>query len=226
MRMKGARDVIINVGGARLFYEKSGTGPPIVLLHGNGEDHHIFDKLSVKLEKDFTVYAVDSRNHGQSEKTSDYSYNTMAEDIYRFITVLKLGKVGLIGFSDGAITSLILAMNHGESIRKMALLGINLKPDDFTEESYAFVKDTYEKTQDPLFKLMLEEPNIELDAVKDVNIPVLVIAAENDIYKPEMFTNLVGALPNATLKIMSGHEHDSYIIGQDLLYPDFIRFFV
>jgi pimeloyl-ACP methyl ester carboxylesterase len=217
--------MIIHVNDTTLFYEKSGNGSPMILLHGNGEDHHIFDKLSAKLENDFTIYAIDSRNHGQSGKTSDYSYNTMAEDIYGFAKALNLGRIDLIGFSDGAIIGLILAMHHGETVGKMALLGVNLKPDDFTEESYRFVKDTYEKTKDPLFKLMLEEPHIELDAVKSVNIPVLVIAAENDIYKPETFTDLVDALPDATLKIMGGHEHDSYIIGQDLLYPDFIQFF-
>jgi pimeloyl-ACP methyl ester carboxylesterase len=149
----------------------------------------------------------------------------MADDIYRFIEVLKLGRVGIIGFSDGAVIGLILAMNHIETVSKMALLGVNLKPDDFTEKSYRFVKDTYERTKDPLFKLMLEEPNIELDAVKGVNIPVLVIAAEKDIFKPETFTNLAAALPDAALKVMDGHKHDTYINGQDLLYPDLISFF-
>ncbi|MDR1516163.1 MAG: alpha/beta hydrolase [Synergistaceae bacterium] len=217
--------MIVETGGVSLFYERRGAGSPLILLHGNGEDHHIFDKISEKLENDFTVYAVDSRNHGESEKTADYSYNTMALDIYRFIGVLKLGRVNIAGFSDGAIVSLILAMNHSETVRKMALLGVNLKPDDFTETSYQFVKETYEETKDPLFKLMLEEPNIELDAVKSVNIPVLVIAAENDIFKPETFTDLANALPDAALKIMAGHEHESYITGQDLLYPDLLSFF-
>jgi pimeloyl-ACP methyl ester carboxylesterase len=133
--------------------------------------------------------------------------------------------VDLVGFSDGAIVGLILAMNHGETVRKMALLGVNLKPEDFTEESYRFVKDTYEATKDPWFKLMLEEPHIELDAVRGVKTPVLLIAAEHDIYKPETFTNLVAALPDATLKIIDGHEHNSYIVGQDLLHPDLIDFF-
>jgi pimeloyl-ACP methyl ester carboxylesterase len=203
----------------------SGTGPPMILLHGNGEDHHIFDRLSAKLESDFTVYSVDSRNHGQSEKTGVYSYDIMAEDIYRFIETLRLGRTALVGFSDGAIVSLILAMNYGESVSGMALLGVNLKPDDFTEESCRFVKDAYERTKDPLFKLMLEEPHIELDAVRGVDVPVLVVAAGNDLYKPETFTNLVSALPDATLKIMERHEHDSYIVGQDLLHPDLVRFF-
>jgi pimeloyl-ACP methyl ester carboxylesterase len=153
-----------------------GEGPPLILLHGSGEDHHIFDKLSLKLENHFTLYLVNSRN-------------------------------------------------HGEAVDKMALLGVNLKPGDFTEESHKFIKDSYEETKDPLFKLMLEEPDIELDAVRGVGIPVLVVAAENDIFKPKTFTDLAGALPGATLKIMEGHEHDSYIVGQDLLYPDLLRFF-
>ncbi|MDR1378216.1 MAG: alpha/beta hydrolase [Synergistaceae bacterium] len=217
--------MILKVNGTTLFYEKTGTGSPMILLHGNGENHHIFDKVSAKLENDFTVYSVDSRNHGQSEKTSEYSYSVMAEDIYRFIEVLELKPVDLIGFSDGAIVALILAMNHGETVNKMALLGVNLNPEDFTEESYQFVKGTYENTKDPLFKLMLEEPHIELDEVKSVSIPILLVAAENDIFKPETFTNLAHVLPGATLKIIDGHDHESYIVGQDLLYPDFIEFF-
>ncbi len=217
--------MLINVNGISLFYETSGNGEPLFLLHGNGEDHHIFDVLVNKLSSDFTVYAIDSRNHGQSEKTDDYSYETMAKDVYSFIKEMHLGQVNIIGFSDGAIISLILAMEHKESLRKMALLGVNLKPDDFTEESYQFVKETYEETGDPLFKLMLEQPNIELDAVRNVNIPTFLIAAENDIYKPETFDKLLSALPDATLKIMKGHEHDSYIVGQDILYPDFVQFF-
>jgi pimeloyl-ACP methyl ester carboxylesterase len=215
----------IDVNGTGIFYGKNGSGRPMILLHGNGEDHHIFDKLSEKLKDDFTLYAIDSRNHGHSEKTGDYSYMTMAKDVYAFIEALRLNDVNIIGFSDGAIIALLLAMNHGETIRKMALLGVNLKPGDFTEESYNFIKETYEETKDPLFKLMLEEPNIELDDVRNVRVPALLIAAENDIYRPETFTNLLNALPNAALKIMPGHEHDSYIIGQDLLYPDFISFF-
>lgn len=214
------------VNNIELAYEKLGKGDPLILLHGNGEDHHIFDEITKKLENNFTIYSIDSRNHGESTKTEDYSYETMAKDIYSFIKTLNLGKVNIVGFSDGAIISLILAMNQGECIDKMALLGVNLKPDDFKEESYQFVKETYEETKDPLFKLMLEQPNIELDDVKTVTIPTLVIAAEHDIFKPELFIDLTNALPNAELVIMKGHAHDSYIVNQDILYPDLVKFFI
>ncbi len=216
----------VMVNNIELAYEKLGKGDPLILLHGNGEDHHIFDEITKKLENNFTIYSIDSRNHGESTKTEDYSYETMAKDIYSFIKTLNLGKVNIVGFSDGAIIALILAMNQWECINKMALLGVNLKPDDFKEESYQFVKETYEETKDPLFKLMLEQPNIELDDVKTVTIPTLVIAAEHDIFKPELFIGLTNALPNAELVIMKGHAHDSYIVNQDILYPDLVKFFI
>jgi len=214
----------ITVNGISLFYETTGEGSPLLLLHGNGEDHTIFNELAAKLATSFTVYAIDSRNQGQSQKTDDYAYEAMTEDFYAFIQTLGLGEVDLVGFSDGAIIGLMLAMKHGEVIRKMALLGVNLKPDDFTEDSYQYVKETYEETKDPLFKLMLEQPYIELDDVRNMATPTLLIAADNDIYKPDSFTRLAEVLPNAKLKIMSDHDHGSYIINQDILYPDLIQF--
>ncbi len=216
----------VTVNNIELAYEKFGNGEPLILLHGNGEDHHIFDTITKKLQNNFTIYSIDSRNHGESTKTEDFSYETMAKDIYSFINTLKLGKVNIVGFSDGGIISLILAMNQSECIRKMALLGVNLKPGDFKEDSYRFIKDIYEETKDPLFKLMLEQPNIELADVKAVTIPTLVVGAEHDVFEPELFVNLANTLPNAELKIMNGHEHDSYIVNQDILYPDLLNFLI
>ena len=215
----------IDVNGISIFYETRGSGSPLILLHGNGEDHHIFDKLADRLAADYTVYALDSRNHGQSQNTDDYSYETMAEDTGCFIQALGLDRPGLVGFSDGAITGLLLAMKQPRAISRLALLGINLKPDDFTEECYQYVKDTYQETKDPLFKLMLEQPCIELEDVRTVDVPVLLVLAEHDLFRPETFPALASALPNAQLKIMAGHDHDSYIANQDLLYPDLTAFF-
>ena len=56
--------MFIELNGVRLFYEKRGEGRPLVLVHGNGEDHNIFDQALLLLEKRFCCYAVDSRCHG------------------------------------------------------------------------------------------------------------------------------------------------------------------
>ncbi|MGL5041881.1 MAG: alpha/beta fold hydrolase [Culicoidibacterales bacterium] len=215
----------IAVNGITLFYEKTGMGDPLLLLHGNGEDHRIFSPLIKKLEQHFSVYAIDSRNHGKSTKTTDYGYKTMAQDIEAFIHELDLGRVRILGFSDGAITGLTMALKNQELISKMALLGVNLKPSDFRDQTHAFLKRTYDQTKNPLVKLMLEEPQIEMDDLKEVNIETLVIAAQSDIFKPEVFVNIVEALPKGELLIMEGHQHNSYISGVDILAPNLLSFF-
>ncbi|MDR2878313.1 MAG: alpha/beta hydrolase [Fusobacteriales bacterium] len=215
----------IKVNGITLEYSKKGTGEPLVLLHGNGQDHHIFDKLAEKLKKKFTVYAIDSRNHGKSSMTDDYSYETTAEDVFSFINALEPGGVFLAGFSDGGVIGLFLALKYPAVIRKMALLGVNLKPSDFKKSCYEYVKKEYKKTKNPLFKLMLEEPNIELERLAGINIPSLIIAGENDIFYKKTFTNVAETMPYAELMILKGHNHDSYITGSDLLYPELSSFF-
>ena len=214
----------ITVNQVCLDYEISGEGAPLLLLHGNGEDKHIFDAIAPKLAKHFTVYAIDSRNHGLSRNTDDFSYQAMTLDIIEFITALGLGRVCLAGFSDGAVTGLMLAIQRPELVEKLALLGVNLSPGDFTPDSLEFVKATYEQTHDPLFKLMLEQPDIALEQAAQVAHPTLIVAGEQDVFKPETFTNLAGAMPNARLVIMKGHDHGSYIIGSDVLYSELIGF--
>ncbi len=209
----------INVNNITLNYLVKGNGNPLILLHGNGEDLQIFDKLVSKLEKQFTVYAIDSRNHGGSTRTEDFTYETMAEDIHQFIEKLELKHVSVIGFSDGAIISLLLILKYPETFDRMVLLGVNLKPTDFKLEIYNSIAEEYEKTQDPLFKMMLEQPNIELDDLKDINTPTLVIGAEDDLYYEDSFQNIVNAMSNAVLKIIKGHDHGSYVVNNDILYP-------
>lgn len=214
----------LKANGIDLFYKKSGNGAPLLLLHGNGEDHTIFDALSEKMQKHFTIYAIDSRNHGQSSKTTDFSYQTMAEDISQFITALDLKDVSIVGFSDGAIIATMLELEHPNTFKHMVLLGINLKPSDFKEENLAYLSAEYEKTKDPLLKLMLEEPNIELSSLKAINTHTLVVRAEDELFDDALYTEIVNTMPNAQLLIMENHSHDSYVVNSDTLFNHLIVF--
>lgn len=215
----------IRINNISLFYTKSGAGPPIILLHGNGEDHSIFSELAAKLAAYYTVYSVDSRNHGQSNITDDYSYETMSKDIYEFIKALSLDPVNIVGFSDGAIIALLLAIKHNDCLLKMALLGANLKPEDFYEDILNEIQEEYEKTHAPLLKLMLEQPSIELDELTNIETPTLLVSAEDELFKPELYQSLLNSLKNSVHKIMSGHTHDSYISHNDILFSDLYAFF-
>jgi pimeloyl-ACP methyl ester carboxylesterase len=194
------------------------------MLHGCTEDRHIFDALVPGLAERFTVFALDSRNHGESEKTSDYSYATMADDLLAFTDALGLAPADAVGFSDGAIVALLAAMKRQGSFRRLALLGVNLKPSDLNEAGTDFLRKLYDETGDPRLANTFVEPNIELADAAKVDLPVLVVGAENDIFRPELFTELAGALPRAELVIMHGHDHISYVVDRDLLLPDLLRF--
>jgi pimeloyl-ACP methyl ester carboxylesterase len=214
----------IQVNGTFLHYAKSGSGSPLILLHGSGEDHHIFDAIAPRFAEHFTVYAIDSRNHGESGKTNQYSYNVMAEDVYQFIQAMNLDKPDILGFSDGAINALILSLNHGDAVGKIALLGVNLHPDDFKPEMFDFIKTLYSE-DDPLFKLLITEPNIELSSLAGITNPTLVAAGENDLFYPELFQNIASTIPGAVLIIMGDHNHISYIVDTDIFYPYAMAFF-
>lgn len=214
----------IQVNNITLNYNKTGKRNPLILLHGNGEDLHIFDKLTNKLKKDYTIYAIDSRNHGESSKTDDYSYESMSQDILCFIKELQLKDVSIVGFSDGAILGILLTMEHKNLFRKMVLLGPNLKPTDFKKNEYNYLMNEYKKTNDPLLKLMLEQPDIELEELKKIKTPTLVVAGQYDIFYRKVFTDITNTIPGAQLKIMKGHDHASYIIDTDILYSDLKEF--
>ena len=76
------------VNGLKLFYHKEGSGRPVILLHGNGEDHTIFDVAIRDLARSYTVYALDSRAHGKSDPVPSLTYREMAEDVAAFILSL------------------------------------------------------------------------------------------------------------------------------------------
>ncbi|EUJ28040.1 hypothetical protein MFLO_12796 [Listeria floridensis FSL S10-1187] len=216
----------ITVNQIELFYQKSGNAPQsVLLLHGNGEDHHIFDPLSEKLAADFTVYALDSRGHGASERTSDFSYEAMAQDISQFIAKLGLAPCSLIGFSDGGITALLLAARHPELVTKIAVLGANLSPADFKKKELEQLKEDYQKTHDPLIHLMLTEPNLKKTDLQQIKAEALILAGEKDVFYRKTFYTIAKTIKQSKLHILAGHNHDSYIVQNAMLYPELKAFF-
>lgn len=216
----------IEVNDIELSYVKEGVGKPLILLHGNGEDHTIFMPLTARLKEYFTVYALDSRNHGESSKTDDYSYETMAEDIYQFVQKMNLEEVSILGFSDGAIIAVLMELTHLGLFHRMALLGINLHPSDFKEDCLAYIKNEYEETKDPLMLLMLQQPDISLKSLSAIQTPTLVVRAEDELFRDSLYEEIVQTLPHAQLLIMEGHDHGSYIINSDALFENLFRLLV
>lgn len=212
--------------GVTLYYEKMGEGPALILLHGNGESHHSFDAVAPVLAEHFTVYGVDSRGQGKSSHQGEpLTYEQMAEDTDLFIQSLQLSDVSIMGHSDGAITALILGMQKKEYLSHLILLSINLNTVDLTQETKDLIDDLYEESGcSPLVELMLDEPDILHDDLRQVTVPALVVAGDNDILVTADYAEIAGYLPVSQLYIVPGANHMDFLIGTDRIAPEVIRF--
>ncbi|MBR0428260.1 MAG: alpha/beta hydrolase [Clostridia bacterium] len=208
----------IQVNNVKLYYEEYGSGQPIILLHGNQETHEIFDKLINKLKDNYKVYAIDSRCHGKSENPKEISYNLMCDDIINFIKVLNIEKPILYGFSDGGIIGLLIAIKETNLLSNLIISGANITPDVFTFFDNLITKLFYFFTRSKYIKMMLDEPNIPLEDLHKITIPVHVLAGEKDVIKYEHTKLIADNISNSTIEIIKGEKHGSYIIHSDKIY--------
>ena len=104
---------------------------PVLMLHGNGEEHGIFGQvIDAVCASGRPVVAVDSRAQGKSTRgTAELTYELMADDALAALAALGFGKAHLLGFSDGAIEALIIARDHPELALSLLSIGANLSPD-------------------------------------------------------------------------------------------------
>ena len=202
----------ITVNGMELYYEVVGSGTPLIMVHGNGETHEIFDKAAELLSKRFTCYLLDSRGHGRSQKVAEYHYADMAEDVYQFIQALHLEHVTYYGFSDGGIIGLLLASEHPDLLDRMILSGANTRPDAVRKWLATVFRIVNRIHRNPLFELMLTEPHITKEQLQSIQTPTLVLAGSKDLVVEEDTRFIATNIPNATLKILDGEGHASYIV--------------
>ena len=205
----------ITVNNVNLYYEVAGSGAPLVMVHGNGETHAIFDKALPLLAEHFTCYLLDSRGHGQSQPVTEYHYADMAEDVFQFIQALHLEHVTYYGFSDGGIIGLLLAAKHPRLLEKMVISGANTRPDAVVKLIVRLFKVINFLHKNPLFELILTEPHITKEQLQAIETPTLVLAGSKDLVLEEDTRFIAKSIPNATLRILPGESHTSYIVHKE-----------
>ena len=218
-------DKYVEVNGLRLHYAEAGEGRPIVLLHGNGEDHNLFEtEIGQLVAAGYRVYAPDSRGHGKNEPLTEYHYADMAEDVYQFIRTLGLEKPALYGHSDGGIIALLLEISHPGTLGVMAVSGTNLSPEGIISSFIEEFTELNEKKPDPLITLMLTEPHIDPAELRKITIPVLVTVGDDDLILPEETEKLSENLVNSVTVVVEGADHGSYIVGSPVMGEMLVRF--
>lgn len=121
------------INGVDLYYEVEGEGPPVLLLHGGFCSLESLRAQFDALAPDYTVLAYERPGHGRSaDIDGPFAYPRDVADAVAFLDALGLEQVRVVGYSDGAIIGLLLALEHPDRVRSLVAISANLDPSAFT----------------------------------------------------------------------------------------------
>ena len=194
-----ARKIVRLYGEARLFCERT------------------------ELAGSFTCYAVDSRCHGQSGGSGALHYRDMAADMLAFLDELDLRDAIFYGFSDGGIVGLMTAART-DRVTALITSGANTNPTAVKLSLRLMIRGMYFFKKDPKLELMLTEPHISPESLRQIACPVLITAGEKDLVLPGETRRIASALPRCRLVIVEGADHGSYIRDGGIMGDLLLRF--
>lgn len=219
-----------NIRGFKMYAEIYGTGKPLLIIHGNGGSISHFVHQIPYFSKKYKVIIADSRAQGKSSDDADsLSYEMMADDYAALLDQIKVDSAYVIGWSDGGINGLLLAIRHPEKVAKLAVTGANLWPDstavyedveqmilpDYTSLKSKTNKNAQEKAGWKLMRLLVEEPHIPLTDLQKIAVPTLVIGGDHDVIKPAHTMLIAQNIPQSYLWILPNSGHSTPIVYKD-----------
>ncbi|NTU89278.1 MAG: alpha/beta hydrolase [Actinobacteria bacterium] len=201
----------------RFNYHEKGSGAPLVLLHGNNEDSRYFEHQIEELSAFFRVITPDTRGHGKTPRgLMPFTLSQFADDLDGFLHEIGVEKTHLLGFSDGGNIALLFALKHPEKIDRLILNGADLHPSGvklstqlpiciaygFASLLASFSRKALERKE--MLGLMVREPDIQPSELKNLTMPVLVIAGGHDMIKEDHTRLIASAIPNSELCFLPG----------------------
>ena len=212
----------ISAGDASIYCETFGTGPPVLVLHG-GFGHLEDMSFQIRaLAKSHFVIAVDSRGHGRSTGANGpLSYSLMADDMVKVLDALKIDRTDVVGWSDGGIIGLDMAMRYPERVRRLVAISANYNPDgvgyipspdEVPRVSLSYRLLSPDPSQWPalyrnVVTMWRTQPQYTLSELGQIKAPTLIMAGENDLIKREHTDQLAKAIPGSRESIIPGATH-------------------
>jgi pimeloyl-ACP methyl ester carboxylesterase len=215
-----------NIRGIKMYCEVYGEGKPLLMIHGNGGSISAFTKNIPYFAKKYKVIAVDSRAHGKSTDGRDsLSFEMMADDFAALLDVMHIDKSYVLGWSDGGINAILLAIRHPDKVIKFASTGANLWPDStaLTPDTWKGLRNQYnsdknkpratakQKNDWKIFMLDWLQPNVKLSALKVITCPALIICGDRDLIPVEHTTLIYQHIPTAYLWVVPNSGHGTLI---------------
>jgi pimeloyl-ACP methyl ester carboxylesterase len=216
------------IHGHRIYYAMQGNGSTLVLLHGGGDSgEHSFARQLDIFSEHHRIVAPDQVGQGHTPDVSGpLTYTGMMDDTAALLHHLKLNRVDVVGFSDGGILALMLAVRHPELVRRLVISGVNIAPEGLNADDL----DELRATQNPrprtidekLAHLWLTSPTeseLSLPMLATIEQPVLLISGDRDAITLEHTLKIFHALPQAELCVLPGTDHATFSGRSEWLNP-------
>lgn len=216
------------VNGLNMYYEVHGAGPPLLLLHGGTGS--IPTTWIPHFSPRFQVIAMEQMGHGRTADLPDrpFHYHDMAEDTVELMTQLDIESAVVVGYSDGGIIGLDMAIHHPERVTKLAVTGANARADGYTAENLEWTR-TFDPNDEPVSEayarlspdgpdhwpvflgrlkhMWMTEPSFARDQLQSIRAPTLIIIGDGDIVTPEHATEMFRTIPDAQLCVVPHAGH-------------------
>ena len=218
--------------GVRTWYESEGAGDPLVLLHGGLCTNDTWGAQRADLAGAYRVLLPERRAHGHTpDVDGPLTYQDMADDTVAFLETVVDAPAHLVGWSDGAVVALLVALARPDLVRRMVLIGATFRPagecfvapgmlDAMTPESpeMAFFREMYEAVSPDgadhwpvvmvkVIDMWRTQPTLTERELGRVTAPTLVVTGDDDLMTLEHTTALYRALPDARLAVLPGASH-------------------
>lgn len=216
----------INLRGHKIYsYEWSNNGEACVLLHGGTSQTSHWDYTVLpSVEDEFHVYAYDRAGHGYTaDQIESYHFEYQVREAIAYLEDVVKEPAHLIGWSDGGIIALMIAIQRPELVRSIVAIGANYHFSGVTQifdswtisdedrEEYAITSPDAPETLDAkiakMHKIWKSEPDISVEDLKTIQCPVLVLAGDDDVIKHSHTIELYEAIPLGQLAIIPGTSH-------------------
>jgi pimeloyl-ACP methyl ester carboxylesterase len=216
------------VNGIQMYYAVYGAGDPVLLIHGGLGHADIWANQVIELAKTHKVIVADSRGHGRSTRNEQpYGYDLMASDYLALLDFLKVDKTALVGWSDGGIIGLDIAMSHPERLTKLFAQAANVTVDgvdpavatnvtfgayiEWMGKDYAkFSKtpDQYNAFVEQISKMWASEPAWTKEQLAAIKVPTAIVLGDHDEAITRAHTEYMAAsIPGAKLIILKDASH-------------------
>jgi pimeloyl-ACP methyl ester carboxylesterase len=216
------------IRGHKIYYAMQGNGSTLVLLHGGGDsgEHSFARQLDIFSER-HRIVAPDQVGQGHTpDVPGPLTYTGMMDDTAALLQHLHLKHCDVVGFSDGGILALMLAVRHPELVRRLVISGVNIAPEglnaDNLEELRATQNPMPRTIDEKLSHLWLTSPTeaeLSVAMLAKIEQPVLVISGDRDAITLEHTLKIFHALPDAELCVLPGTDHATFSGRSEWLNP-------